>query len=141
MLNNIIFVDTSAIYAVSNKQDKHHKQAVDFVSSLPGDIKLIISNYVFVETWSLLNSRISWDAALAFYDEVLSKSFHLIDVSEMQLLSARKITEKYADHALSMVDATSFALMEYMGINKAFAFDYHFRIYRKADGTSFEILP
>jgi predicted nucleic acid-binding protein len=49
--------------------------------------------------------------------------------------------DKYADQALSLVDATSFALMEHSGITRALSFDYHFRIYRKADGSNFEILP
>jgi len=141
LLKNIIFVDTSAIYAISNKKDKHHQEAVDFVLSLPRKIKLSISNYVFVETWCLLSSHLGWQAALAFYDDVLSKAFHVIDVQEIHLLTARKIMDKYSDHSLSLADTTSFALMEHLGISRTLSFDYHFKIYRKADGTGFEVLP
>jgi predicted nucleic acid-binding protein len=141
LLRNIIFVDTSAIYAICNKDDKHHQEAVNFVSSLPPYLKLVISNYVFVETWCLLNAHLSWKAALAFYDDVLSKAFHLIDIQEADILASRKIMDKYADQSFSLVDATSFALMEHLGITRAFSFDSHFRIYRKPDRNHFEILP
>ena len=141
MLRNIIFVDTSAIYAICNKSDKHHREAVKFVSHLPPHEKLVISNYVFVETWSLLNNHLGWSAALGFYDDVLSKAFQIIDIQEADILAARRIINKYADQRFSLIDATSFALMEQLEISKAFAFDSHFKIYRQSDGSPFEVFP
>ena len=42
---------------------------------------------------------------------------------------AREILTRYTDKAFSFTDATSFALMERLGISYAFSFDSDFRQY------------
>ena len=39
---------------------------------------------------------------------------------------ARDIVYKYEDKDFSLVDATSFTIMERLGIDQAFSFDHHF---------------
>jgi predicted nucleic acid-binding protein len=43
--------------------------------------------------------------------------------------AAREIVRKYTDKTFSYTDATSFAVMERLGLRTAFAFDPHFRQY------------
>ena len=42
---------------------------------------------------------------------------------------AKEIIGKYTDKRFSFTDATSFAVMERLGLHTAFAFDPHFRQY------------
>ena len=59
------------------------------------------------------------------------------------LENARKIVAEYKDQNFSLVDAVTFAVMERLGITKAFTFDIHFRIYRFGEEKSkrFEVIP
>ena len=49
--------------------------------------------------------------------------------------AAFEITEKFKDQDSNLTDATSFAVMERMGIGSAFTFDSHFKIH------GFEMVP
>ena len=138
---NTIFVDTSAVYALADDDDSLHKKASDFYSSLKSNVQLIISDFVLLESWSLINNRTGRHAALTFYEDALSGVFDIIKVRHSDLLAAKRIMRKYADQDFSLVDCTCFSLMESLNIDCVFTFDSHFRIYRKADGTAFEVLP
>ena len=56
-------------------------------------------------------------------DHVLAETATLI------LQKALQVFRDYSDHLFSFVDCTSFAVMERLGINHAFAFDSHFDEY------------
>jgi len=53
----------------------------------------------------------------------------VVRVSEDDEKKAWEIILRFEDKALSYVDATSFAVMEKMGIKESFAFDRHFEQY------------
>lgn len=53
----------------------------------------------------------------------------MVRVSEDDEKKAWEIILRFEDKALSYVDATSFAVMEKMGIKESFAFDRHFEQY------------
>ena len=48
----------------------------------------------------------------------------------MDLDTAWAIGELYDDQDFSIVDRTSFAVMERLGITRAASFDHHFAVYR-----------
>ena len=45
-------------------------------------------------------------------------------------MHARTILRQYSDKGFSLLDATSFAVMERLGIDTALSFDKHFAQYR-----------
>ena len=53
----------------------------------------------------------------------------LIRIDEEDEAAARSIIERYSDKDFSLVDATSFVIMDALGIRTAFAFDINFRQY------------
>ena len=53
----------------------------------------------------------------------------LQNVALADLQKALQVFRDYSDHLFSFVDCTSFAVMERLGINHAFAFDSHFDEY------------
>jgi predicted nucleic acid-binding protein len=67
-----VFVDTSALYALLDRADAHHKQAVaTWTDLLNGDERFVTSNYVFVESFALTQSRLGMDAARLLQEDIL----------------------------------------------------------------------
>ena len=122
----MIFVDTSALYAVLDRSDENHQAAKgQWNDLLQGDEALLVSNYIVVETAALVQSRLGMDALRGLCDEVLPVfTIHWVTEAEHTqsthaLLSANR-------RQLSLVDCSSFQVMRQRGSRTAFAFDPHF---------------
>jgi predicted nucleic acid-binding protein len=120
------FVDTSALYAVLDRDDAHHRRArAAWQALLGGAAELATSNYVVVETAALVQHRLGMTALRALCDDVLpalamewvTPEDHAQGVAAILSAGRRK---------LSLVDCTSFALMRRLGWTRCFAFDRHF---------------
>jgi predicted nucleic acid-binding protein len=127
---NDVFVTTSAFYALANLADRHHSEAVAAYATAVENDDLTTSDHVIVETWCLLRARLGRAAAMAFWDSVDRGVIKIVGVAARDFQRGREIAREWADQAFSIVDCTSFALMERLNIHRAFAFDRHFRIVR-----------
>lgn len=121
-----IFLDTSGFIAVLDADDHQHLAARKvWPMWVQQETPLLTSNYVVVETFSVIQRRYGMIAVRAFYDELLpvvcvvwiEASLH--DQALQQFLIANR-------RALSLVDCTSFALMRTLGLHAVFTFDAHF---------------
>jgi predicted nucleic acid-binding protein len=130
-----LFIDTSAFYALLDQDDgNHHRAAAAWRKILQAPDGLITSNYVVVETVALLHYRIGLDAVRAFQSDLVP-AVHVAYVDDemhrqgmLGLLAAGK-------RKLSLVDCVNFEVMRHFGLNRAFAFDSHFK------GQGFEMVP
>jgi predicted nucleic acid-binding protein len=138
-----IFVDTSAFYALADEDDRYHHQAKETYESLIASAQLFTSDYILVECWFLVRSRLGRKAALEFWDGLSAGIVKMIEVEPPDLGQAREIIRRFSDQDFSLVDATSFAVMEREGIGTAFAFDPDFRAYRFGEGSRryFKVIP
>jgi uncharacterized protein len=127
---NDLFVDTSAFYALANLADTHHAAAVGAFGSAVGQYDLTTSDHVVVETWCLIRARLGRAAAMRFWDGFDGGVIKLVGVTGEDFRRGRAIAQEWPDQAFSIVDCTSFALIERLDIRQAFAFDKHFRIVR-----------
>lgn len=119
------FVDTSAIYALVNRNDPEHARAVDLLARLlDAGEPLLTHNYVVVETISLLQRRIGIDVALEAATK--ARQFETEWISEAVHEEARQRLERARRRQLSFVDCVSFVVMQRREIDTAFAFDPHF---------------
>jgi len=125
-----IFVDTSAWYAIIDKNDKDHAAAVSKIQIL--DRPLVTSNYILDEILTLLKTKLGPTIAISFgqklWDQEVSTLLRIIEEDEERAWS---VFRKYADKGFSFTDCTSFALLERLDINTVFAFDDHFVQYGK----------
>jgi len=125
----VVFVDTSAFYALLDGVDPNHGRATRFWAELMAangdDSVLFTTNYVILETISLIQRRLGMDAVRAFQRNVigsmtivwLDETLHQVGVEQVLTANRRQ---------LSLVDCTSFATMRSRGVTRAFAFDHHF---------------
>jgi predicted nucleic acid-binding protein len=122
-----VFVDTSAWFAAANVKDRHHKRAGELLFGQP---RLVTSTFVMVETWLLLQSRMSFSVAENFTELARSGAAGLEHTTMEDVESAWQIASIFRDQSFSLVDRASFAMMERLQMSKVISLDDDFVIYR-----------
>jgi len=102
----------------------------------------VTSDHVVVETWLLLNSRYRREGAEQFWDRIRRGAVRVEHVTTADFEAAWAIGEIFGDQEFSIVDRTSFAVMERLGITQAASFDDDFAVYRygRSRDKAFEVL-
>jgi uncharacterized protein len=90
---------------------------------------LFPTSFVLAETHALLVNRLSQPIATRFLRDMEHSSTTLVWVTPADVHRAKAIIYQYDDKDFSLTDATSFAVMERIGIPAAFTFDRHFTQY------------
>ncbi len=122
-----IFVDTSAFYAAADSGDRSHERAKQVLGEAGS---LLTSDHVLVESWFLMRARGGLAAAERFWTAIRTGLAAVEPVLPGDLEVAWRIGEAFPDQEFSIVDRTSFAVMERLGLVEAASFDDHFSIYR-----------
>lgn len=121
----MIFIDTSALYALADRGDLNHRRAVSlFHSALESGARFVTHSYVLVEAMALVQHRLGLDAALALADD--ARAFEVEWVVRTSHDEAVSWLRRAKRRQVSLVDAVSFAVMRSRQIDVAFAFDPHF---------------
>ncbi len=120
----MIFLDTSAIVALSNRLDERHVQARALFDTVRDPGELLTHNYVLVEAFSLLHRRHGLRVALHF--EEGSSAFDVVWVDRRLHETAVRRLARKGTKRCSLVDEISFLVMRERGIDTAFAFDSDF---------------
>ncbi len=126
----MIFVDTSAWYAVEVEDDINHEAACKFLSNIASGKHgvSITTDYVLDEALTLMRSRRDLTSATAFIDKIRkSKSIRVFWIDEDLFERALIIFQKSDHKSWSFTDCTSFALMRELSVSEAFTFDRHFK--------------
>ena len=132
-------MDTSVWYAAVDGAERSHSRAKELLSE---EDSLVTSDHVLVETWRLLRQRISLPVAQAFWDGLRSGIATIVPTTSADLEVAWAIGERFPDQDFSIVDRTSFAVMERLGISRVASLDAAFAIYRygRRRTTAFAVL-
>ena len=122
----MIFADTSAFIALLNGDDRYHSAATDTwlrLTQEPGE--LMTTNYVVLETISLLQRRIGLNAVRDFLSSLLP--LLQVDYVDAPLHEAAINFMLAQDRRhLSLVDSVSFIFMRRMGMTHVFGYDGDF---------------
>jgi uncharacterized protein len=134
-----VFVDTSVWFGAANIRDRHNARAKNLLADIAAPV---LTDHVLVETWRLLSARVHRQAAERFWLGVRRGAAQLERVLAADLEAAWAIGEAFPDQEFSIVDRTSFAVMERLGLARAASFDNHFAVYRygRNRDRAFEIL-
>ena len=135
----MIFVDSSVWFALAVARDRGNTRAK---SVLRDNTDSVTTDHVMVETWLLLNSRYHHQAAERFWDRIRRGAVQIEFVTAVDLEKAWAIGEAFSDQTFSIVDRTSFVVMERLGITRAASFNDDFAIYRygRNRDRAFEVL-
>ena len=122
-----VFVDTSAFYALACKTDRVHASALAIHERLKDEAaQLLTTNYVFLESVSLIQKRHGVDRTKQFGDFV-STHITLLWMTELQHRAAWDYWKQRGMRGLSLVDCSCVVVMREMGIQHVFGFDDQFR--------------
>jgi predicted nucleic acid-binding protein len=109
---------------------------------LAADETLLTTDHVLVETWALLRHRIGRAAAERFWGGLRAGAAEIEPVTAGDLAVAWAIGEAFADQDFSIVDRTSFAVMQRLGLRRVASFDDDFSVFRfgRSRRQAFEVL-
>lgn len=122
-----VFVDTSTWYAAASSGDRNNARAKELLRT--HGVRTT-SDHVVVETWRLLRHRLGWHAAERWWDALRTGVAAVETTTDVDMERARAIGEVFADQQFSLVDRTSFAVMERLRCVEVLAFDDDFAVYR-----------
>lgn len=127
----IVFVDTSAYYAIADARDQDSTRSRETLRWLvSGGAELVTTNFIVAELHALFITRGNRESArrsLLTFDR--SRLTTVVRATEDDERRAKDIVLQYGDKDFSLTDAISFAVMERLGISHAFTLDRHFRQY------------
>lgn len=120
-----VLVDTSALYALLDEDDRRYREAAAAWPVLLDAEVLVTHSYVVVECSALVQRRLGAAAAGRLHDGILpAVRLVAVDLDTHRAAVAR--WRSAGSRGLSLVDATSFVVMEHHRIGTAFAFDADF---------------
>jgi predicted nucleic acid-binding protein len=130
ILSNAILVDTSAYYALKDKDDVYHNDAFQFVKT--NTSPLATTNLIVIETLNLVKQRLGYQHAVEIGKKMFDpRIINVIKITDEDIDEAWRIFQKYDDKGFSFTDCTTFAVTVRLKISSVFAFDEHFRQYGK----------
>ena len=119
------FADTSFWFAIQERRDGRHREARAIVARGVG--RVLTTNHVVGETWTLLRRRSGHPAAVGFLDRLAAlPEVEVLHVDESLEVDALRWLRSRDEREYSFVDSTSFAVMRKRRIREALAFDGDF---------------
>ena len=137
----MIFVDTSAWFAACYAGDVHHPSVRKVLLGIGGE-ELVTTDHVLIETWSLINSRFGFARAEQFWSLLRPRSIRIEPAFMEDLRLAWAIAGLFPDQTFSIVDRTSFVVMQRLDLTRVISFDADFAIFRYGPqrNLAFEVL-
>lgn len=122
----MIYIDTSAFFAMVSFDDPNHDVAVEaWAKLIENNERLICNNYILVESVALIQSRIGMEAVATLHNDIIP----FVEVEWLDEDSHNAIMEIVIStnrRVISLVDQASFNTMRRHRIKTAFTFDEHF---------------
>lgn len=126
----MIFADTGAIFALFVQSDVNSSKARLWLRK--NREPLVTTDYIVDELLTLFRRRGEGDRGLRAGKVLLAGSLARWEwVKAGDVLGAWEIYQRFHDKEWSFTDCVSLAVMERLGVKKAFSFDHHFRQFGK----------
>lgn len=130
-----VFVDTSFLVALYNKDDANHKEARKWFNLAPRHY--YVTDLVMIEFLNRILYSKKLTASVSQRKALTKECYEVwtrstayrtcVDVDQTIKQKAEDLFFRYLDKDWSFVDCTSFVVMDMYGILEAAAFDHHFQ--------------
>ena len=133
----VLFVDTSAWYALVNAAHRDHDAvAGELRRQIRSGTRVVTTNLVVAETHALLLRRAGHRAALAFLESDGQSPNRVATITPERTAAAiGHWIESFSDQPFPLADAASFVVMTELGIRDALTLNHHFAV------AGFAMLP
>lgn len=130
--------DTGPLYSlIDARQQDHQRCRAIFPSLLP----LLTTWPCFTEAMYFAGRSGGWRLRRLLWQYVLQGLVELREHSESEHERMRDLMLLYRKVPMALADASLVVLAEKTGLRRIFTLDSDFRIYRTADGGTFDIVP
>jgi predicted nucleic acid-binding protein len=127
---NNLFVDTSGWACYLDDRDPCHSSALALIQRVTKRRwHLVTTNYIITELVALLSSRYHLPrqrVIMAINHIKMDATVEIVYIDQAFDNRAWKLLEARLDKEWSLVDASSFLVMEYFGMTEALTTDHHF---------------
>jgi predicted nucleic acid-binding protein len=138
----MIFIDSSALYALTDAGDGRHPEAKAFYADHVHRTPFALTLAVLAETFTLLEHRAGHQPTEPLWEQTAQGLFELLPVTPDDVRDALAIERRYRSAALGFVDSLTLAMCERYRIDRLFTFDRRdFLIYRPKFTKHFELVP
>jgi len=128
MVSENLLVDTSGFFALLNARESCHKEALALFKSRAEKFVLVTTEYVVLETATLLRARGVPGSDRKFFALLDSTTrVRVVSSSQAFFTRAKDYFLKHHDHGYSFADCANFVLMEAEGLRESLSTDKHFR--------------
>ena len=121
-------IDTSGIYALITRTDRHHAAAVDFTRKWVARGNLfVLADLVFVETMTLMKRKVGTSVALRAGRELRQNPVYLWTAFTPELeRETWAVFQKYDDKDWSYTNCGLLVMSQRLKVPRVFSFDDHF---------------
>lgn len=125
-----VFIDTSAYFALTDRDDRNHDTARLIAQALQRHRWAIYTSiHVVAEQHALHLARLGPDVARQALALIDQSAVRIVRPTLADEARTREILNGFTDKRWSYTDTMSFAIMERLGIRMAFTFDSDFEQY------------
>jgi predicted nucleic acid-binding protein len=125
-----LLVDSGPLFALANKRDHRHADAVAFFQGMDGS--LVTTLAVLTEMCSMLPQHRVPIALRA----IERSNFALIHLPESELGAVAALIEKYADRPMDLADASLLWAADALAVSEIATLDSAFHVYRTRRGKA-----
>ncbi|MGQ9808675.1 MAG: type II toxin-antitoxin system VapC family toxin [Armatimonadota bacterium] len=123
-----VYVDTSAILAIIDADDRWHTQAAEaWLALMESPEEVLTSNYAVVEVASLLQRRFGLKVLRRFVEEMLPAMTVVFVDPGLQERALSAVLAGRGRRGPGLVDCAAFEIIRERSVDRVFAFDSHFR--------------
>jgi len=125
-----LFIDTSGWASLFDRKQGYHREAVHFLkTALSDEVGLVTTNLVLIELTALLTSplKIPRPQQIQLLADLRSRAnLRIVFVDSQMEIQAWNLWQARPDKTWSMVDCTSFVLMQNLKLSQSLTTDHHF---------------
>jgi predicted nucleic acid-binding protein len=120
-----VFVDTSFVVALVNKNDQNHRLALNLTRQFTGQ-RLVTTDAILLEIGNALSRNFKRQRIETIEDFLTADDVKVIHLHPPLFRTAFELYKSRSDKLWRLIDCVSFVVMKELGITDALSADKHF---------------